>query len=184
MVLLDRSAVRTIPLDVYFSFKIHFKLKFFQNVRVRFSPGFPLGGGFPTEQNTHEVLCVNRIPPEQKPDSFLSGKFPSLRKSEYRRSNSLWNTLLQRALKLCRSNLSSPPVVSYHHAGLEQIALREIILLEEIQGLSAPRRTPLKKNFLKMSSGIVRTLDLSNYTICSLSQSRETFPLKYVFMQQ
>jgi hypothetical protein len=32
MVLLDRSEVRTIPLDVYFSFKNHFKFKFFQNV--------------------------------------------------------------------------------------------------------------------------------------------------------
>jgi hypothetical protein len=30
-----------------------------------------------------------------------------------------------------------------------------------------------------MSSGIVRTSDLSNYTICSLTQSRETIPLKF-----
>jgi hypothetical protein len=31
MVLLDRSEVCTIQLDVYFSFKINCKLKFFQN---------------------------------------------------------------------------------------------------------------------------------------------------------
>jgi hypothetical protein len=31
MVLLDRYEVRTIPLDVYFFFKIHFSNKFFQN---------------------------------------------------------------------------------------------------------------------------------------------------------
>jgi hypothetical protein len=55
-----------------------FHLKFILNsnffkmssVRVHFSPGFPLGGGFPAEQNTHVVLCVNRILPEQK-NSFL-----------------------------------------------------------------------------------------------------------------
>jgi hypothetical protein len=51
-----------------------------------------------SRHNTYMVLCVNRIPPEpknqfpevlcefrtmpeQKPDSFLSGKFPSLRNS-------------------------------------------------------------------------------------------------------
>jgi hypothetical protein len=79
------------------------------------------------------LLCVNRIPPEQKnpvswdalrisntagakPDSLLSGKFPSLRNSEYRRSNSPRNTLLQIAVELRWSNLSSPPAVSYHHA--------------------------------------------------------------------
>jgi hypothetical protein len=119
-----------------------FHLKFILNsnfykmssVRVHCSPGFSLGGGFPAEQNTHvvlcmkripteqkkqfpEVLCVFRIPPEQKPDSLLPGKFPSLRKSEYHRSSSPWNTLLQRAVELRRSNLSSPPAVSYHHAG-------------------------------------------------------------------
>jgi hypothetical protein len=51
-----------------------FHLKFISNsiffkmpsVRVHFSPGFPLGGRFPAEQNTHVVLCVNKIPPEQK----------------------------------------------------------------------------------------------------------------------
>jgi hypothetical protein len=86
-------------------------------VRFSFSPGFTLGGGFPIEQNTHVVLCVNRIPLEQKkrfpevlcvfgilqeqtPDSLLSGKFPSLRKFEYRQSSSLRNTLLQRAVEL------------------------------------------------------------------------------------
>jgi hypothetical protein len=74
-------------------------------------------------QNTHMVLCVNRIPPEQKkwfpkvlcvfriqleqkPDSLLSGKFASLRNSKYRWSNSLRNTLLQRALEFRKSSLS------------------------------------------------------------------------------
>jgi hypothetical protein len=76
------------------------------SVRVHFSPGFPLGGGFPTEQNTHVVLCVNRIPPEQNHDSLLPGKFPSLRSSEYRRSNSLRNILHQQALEsVLRSRL-------------------------------------------------------------------------------
>jgi hypothetical protein len=62
MVLLDTSEVHTIPLEVYFSFKIHFKRKFFKmsSVRFHFSPGFP------AQQNTHVVLCVNSIPPEQK----------------------------------------------------------------------------------------------------------------------
>jgi hypothetical protein len=64
-----------------------------------------------------EVLCVFRIPPEQTPDSLLSGKFPSLQKSEYRQSNSNRNTLLQRAVELRRSNLFSLPAVSYQHAG-------------------------------------------------------------------
>jgi hypothetical protein len=71
-----------------------------------------------------EVLCVFRIPREQRPDSLLSGKFPSLRKSEYRWSNSLKNTL--------RSHLSSPTAVFYHHAGANCSA--GILLLEEIQG--------------------------------------------------
>jgi hypothetical protein len=41
-----------IPLYVYFSFKIPFKLEFFKmlSIRVRFSSGFPLVGGFPAEQ--------------------------------------------------------------------------------------------------------------------------------------
>jgi hypothetical protein len=54
MVLFDSSEVCTFPLDVYFSFREHF------------SPGFPIGGGFPAEQNTHRVLCRNRILPELK----------------------------------------------------------------------------------------------------------------------
>jgi hypothetical protein len=36
------------------------------SVWVRFSPGFPAGGGFPTEQLLHVVLCMNRIPPEKE----------------------------------------------------------------------------------------------------------------------
>jgi hypothetical protein len=72
MMFLDRSKVRTIPLDSYFSFKFILNSNFFKLsfVRVRFSPGFPLGGWFPAEQNTHVELCVNRIPPEQK-NGFL-----------------------------------------------------------------------------------------------------------------
>jgi hypothetical protein len=92
------------------------------SVRVHFIPGFPLGGRFPAKQNTHVVLCVNRIPPEQKPDSLLSGKFPSLRKYEYCRSSSPWNTLLQRAIEFPRSELFSPPAVSYHRAGAKSAA--------------------------------------------------------------
>jgi hypothetical protein len=82
------------------------------------------------------VLCVNRIPPKQKKrfSEVLCGKFPSLRKSEYRRSNSLRNTLLQRAVEICRSNLSSPLLLRSLTTTLEKIALREILLLEEIQG--------------------------------------------------
>jgi hypothetical protein len=40
----------------------------------------------PPEQRKRfpEVLCVFRIPPEQKPDSLPSGQFPYLRNSEYR----------------------------------------------------------------------------------------------------
>jgi hypothetical protein len=61
----------------------------------------------PPEQKKRfpEVLCVFQIPPEQKPDSLLSGKFQSLRDSEYRRSNYLRNTLLQRALEFRRWSL-------------------------------------------------------------------------------
>jgi hypothetical protein len=53
MVLLDRSEVRSIPLDVYFEFKNNFKIKFFfkmTSVWMCFSTGFPIGGGFPAEQ--------------------------------------------------------------------------------------------------------------------------------------
>jgi hypothetical protein len=86
---LDRSEVRMIPLDVYFSFKFHFKLEFFQNVNF---PGTFLHSSFAlavlgfaqreikcAEQvqsqqliNTHVVLCVNGIPLEQK-TGFLRG---------------------------------------------------------------------------------------------------------------
>jgi hypothetical protein len=129
------------------------------SVRVHFSPGFPLGGGFPAEQNTHVVLCVNRIlpeqkkrfpqvlcvfriPPEQKHDSLLPGKFPSLRSSEYHRSNSLRNILLQRALMpqeephfvALPAGATSPLLLRSPTTTPEQIALREILLQEEIQG--------------------------------------------------
>jgi hypothetical protein len=52
MVLLERSEVCMIPLDVNFEFKVHFSIDFFKmvSVWVRFRPGFPLGGGFPAEQ--------------------------------------------------------------------------------------------------------------------------------------
>jgi hypothetical protein len=125
------------------------------SILVHFSPGFPLGGGFPAEQNTHivicmntarsknrfpEVLCVFRIQPEQKPDSLLSGKFPSLRNSIYRQSSSPRNTLLQRAVELRGSSLFL--LLRSLTTTLEQIVLREILLLEGIQGLRAPGRTP------------------------------------------
>jgi hypothetical protein len=101
------------------------------SVHVHFSPGYPIVDGFSAEQKTHVKLCVNGIkagakkrfpavlcefliPPEQKPDSLLSGKFPFLRKSEYRLSSS---PLFQRAVELHRSNIASPPAASYHHAG-------------------------------------------------------------------
>jgi hypothetical protein len=91
--------------------------------------------GFP------EVLCVFQILPQQKPDSLLSWKFPSLRNSEYRRSNSLQNTLLQRALELRRRSLillryppEQPLLSSCLTTMLEQIAQWEILLLEEILG--------------------------------------------------
>jgi hypothetical protein len=53
MFLLYRSEVHMIPLKVYFKFQLHFILEFFfkmASVRVRFSPVFPLGRGFPAEQ--------------------------------------------------------------------------------------------------------------------------------------
>jgi hypothetical protein len=91
----------------------------------------------------HVVLCVFQIPPEQKLDNLLSGKFPSQQKSEYRRSNSLRKTLLQRAVEHRRRSLillrclpEQPLLSSCGLLGtttLEPIALREI-LLEEIQG--------------------------------------------------
>jgi hypothetical protein len=61
----------------------------------------------PLEQKKRfpEVLWVFQIPPEQTPDSLLSGKFPSLRKSEYRCNNSLRNTLLQRAVEIRKRSL-------------------------------------------------------------------------------
>jgi hypothetical protein len=119
-----------------FNLKFILNLNFFKmaTVRVQFSPGFPLRGGFPAEQNTHMVLCVNRIPPEQK------NRFPEvlLRILNTTRANTRqfalweihfsaeirippeqlsWNTLLQRAVEFRRSNLSSTPAASYHHAG-------------------------------------------------------------------
>jgi hypothetical protein len=81
-----------------------------------------------------EVLCVFRTPTEQTPDSMLSGKFTSIEKSEYRRSNSLRKTLLQIAVELCGSNLSSPLLLRYLTTTLEHIALWEILLKKEILG--------------------------------------------------
>jgi hypothetical protein len=52
MVLLDRSEVRTILLDVIFNLKLILNSNFFlmASVWVLFSPGFTTGGGFPAEQ--------------------------------------------------------------------------------------------------------------------------------------
>jgi hypothetical protein len=109
------------------------------SVRVHFSPGFPLGRGFPAEQNIHVVLCVNRIPPEQKPDSLLPGKFPSLRSSVYRRSNSPPLTSIripqeESHFVALPAGATSPLLVRSRTTTPEQIALREILLQEEIQG--------------------------------------------------
>jgi hypothetical protein len=140
------------------------------------------------------VLFVFRIPPEQKSDSLLSGKFPSLQKSEYHRSNSLWNTLLQRAVELRRRSLI------LLHCPPEQPLLPSCGLLKPrwskllCEKSSSYRKSRAKVhpdgrhfkeirskneilNFMKMSSRIVRTSDQSNYTICSLPQSRDTIPL-------
>jgi hypothetical protein len=98
MVLLDRSEVRTIPLDVYFSLKIHFKLEFFKLlsvwVPVRVSPGFPLGGRFPAEQNTYVVLCMNRIPPEQKTGFPRCSAYFKYQRSKHQTVCSKRNSLL------------------------------------------------------------------------------------------
>jgi hypothetical protein len=51
------------------------------------------------------VLCVFQKPPEQKPDSLLSRKFPSLQSFEYRRSSFLRSILLQRALEFRKRSL-------------------------------------------------------------------------------
>jgi hypothetical protein len=79
-----------------------FNLKFILNsnyykmasVRVHFSPGFPLGGGFPAEQNTHVVLGVNRIPPEQKNGFLRCSAYFEYRRSKNLKVCSLGNSLL------------------------------------------------------------------------------------------
>jgi hypothetical protein len=111
-------------------------------------------------QNTPMVLCVNRIPPEQKkqfpevlcvfrmlpeqkPASLLSGKFPSLQNSEYRRSNSLQKHPPPTSIRIPQegphfvelsAGATSPLLLGSLTTTLEQTALREILLLEEIQG--------------------------------------------------
>jgi hypothetical protein len=49
---LDRSEFHTIPLEVYFNLTFILNSNYFKmaSVRVRFSPGFTNGGGFPAEQ--------------------------------------------------------------------------------------------------------------------------------------
>jgi hypothetical protein len=137
------------------------------SVRVHFSPGFPLGRGFPAEQFLlrrysiwwifsklykqccnpdhdyrkmretieeytwssayfeyrwsknltgcspgNSLLCRVLNIAGAKPDSLLPGKFSSLWSSEYHRSNSLWNILLQQALEFRRRSfilLRYPP---------------------------------------------------------------------------
>jgi hypothetical protein len=93
--------------------------------------------------NTHMVLCVNRIPPkqkkqfpevlclfqiptEQKPDSLLSGKFPSLLSREIPQEEHHFVAL--------STGATSPLLLRSLTTTLEQIALGEILLLEEIQG--------------------------------------------------
>jgi hypothetical protein len=53
----------------------------------------------------NSLLCGVPNSAGAKPDSLLPGKFPSLRSSEYRRSNSLLNILLQQALEFRRRSL-------------------------------------------------------------------------------
>jgi hypothetical protein len=53
----------------------------------------------------NSLLCGVPHTAGARPDSLLPGKFPSLRSSEYRRSNSLRNILLQRALEFRRRSL-------------------------------------------------------------------------------
>jgi hypothetical protein len=74
---------------------------------------------------------------------LFSGKFPSLQKSKYRRSNSIRNTLLHRAVipqeephfvALSPAGATSPLLLRSLTTTLEQIALQEILLLEAIQG--------------------------------------------------
>jgi hypothetical protein len=52
MVLLDRSEVHTIPLSLILNLKFILNSNFFKmvSIQVRFSPRFPLGGRFPSEQ--------------------------------------------------------------------------------------------------------------------------------------
>jgi hypothetical protein len=90
MLLLDRSEVRTIPLNVYFQFKILFSSEFFKmaSIRVRLRPEFLKKEDFlqksfcsgsirvcsagnkmrktTADQHPRGALCVFRIPPEQK----------------------------------------------------------------------------------------------------------------------
>jgi hypothetical protein len=116
------------------------------SVRVHFSPGFPLGGGFPAEQSTHVVLCVNRIPPEQKTGFLRCSAY-----FEYHRSKN--QTVALREIPLSAKirippefspeppppkNSRTPqeqPILSFCGVTtLEQTALQEILLLVEIQG--------------------------------------------------
>jgi hypothetical protein len=126
MVLLDRSEVRMIPLHVYFKFKFHFKLEFFQSgvypgtlypwissrmrisCRAVFAPAvfdFALWEikraegllvDFQTisgrlSRMTNEKMRKNLCMVGAKETGFLSGKFPSLRKSEFYRITSPWS---------------------------------------------------------------------------------------------
>jgi hypothetical protein len=57
------------------------------------------------------TLRICGTPPEQTTDGFLSGKFLSLRHSEYRRSSSLWG---------------GAPAVYFYKAGAKVLLLRDV----------------------------------------------------------
>jgi hypothetical protein len=89
------------------------------------------------------VLCVYQIPPEQKPDSLLFEKFPSLRKSKYRQEQLSPEHPPPKSSRTPQeepnfvgfsAGATSPLLLRSLTTRLENIALREILLLEEIQG--------------------------------------------------
>jgi hypothetical protein len=186
-----RSEVCMIPPDVIFYLKFILNSNFFKmlSVRVCFSSGFPLGGGFSPEQfllrkysillcgkvqpeqpiNTHVVLCMNRIPPEQK------NRFPEVLCvfSNTARANTRqfapWKIPFSAEIRIQQEQPSpedpppkssrtpqeephfvalsaratSPLLLQSLTTTLERLALWEILLLEEIQGYSVPVRSPL-----------------------------------------
>jgi hypothetical protein len=123
------------------------------------SPGFPLGGGFPAEQNTHVVLCVNRIPQEQTNDFLRSLRIsntagaktrqlalreipisaeiripPEQFSLEHPPPNCSRTSQEEPHFVALSAGATSPLLMRSLTTTLEQTAMREILLLEEIQG--------------------------------------------------